>query len=130
MEKIEFDCSVEGWPKEYGTLRLISEKAPYEAIADLRSYHYHFIYGKYRDGYYISIPEWYIGCPMSHYKDISWNKEYLISAGMDAKSASTVATAISYLRKAYQKNRNDPVNPVLKESKAKARIGSVYEPNV
>ena len=49
MQKIVFDCSSELGTNDYGTLLLLSENAPYEAIADVRSYYYHFIYGKYKD---------------------------------------------------------------------------------
>ena len=133
MQKIVFDCSSETGVKDYGTLLLLSESAPYEVIAKVRSYHYHFIYGKYKDGYYISIPDWYIGCPMSHYKDISWNVKSLMAAGMSPPSAGMVAIAVSHLMEAYQKNRmhgSDPVIRVLEDSKEHVKTENSYEPNI
>jgi hypothetical protein len=133
MQKIVFDCSSELGTNDYGTLLLLSENAPYEAIADVRSYHYHFIYGKYKDGYYISIPDWYIGCPMSHYKDVRWNTTSLIAAGMGPGSAGIVAIALSHLMEAYQKNRmhgSDPVIQVLEDSKKSVKTENDDEPDV
>ncbi len=108
MHKMKFTCVVDednshtaSWT---GTLELLTEKAPYEAIVNSRGNCYHFIYGKYSHGYFISIPNWYIGCPMSDYRDVFWNKSNLKEAGMSACDAETIARAVSNLRKALDTN--------------------------
>lgn len=87
-----------------GTLELLTEKAPYEAVVNSRGNYYHFIYGKYINGFYISIPEWYIGCPMADYRDVHWNKNSLKEAGMSSYDAETIARAVSNLKKALGTN--------------------------
>ena len=42
----------------------------YETVISCEGCKYHLIYGKNSYGYYLVIPEWYIGCQMSDYKDI------------------------------------------------------------
>ena len=108
MHKMKFTCVIDednshsaSWT---GTLELLTEKAPYEAVVNSRGYCYHFIYGKYTHGYYISIPNWYIGCPMADYRDVFWNKNSLKEAGMSACDAETIARAVSNLRKALDTN--------------------------
>lgn len=108
MHKMKFTCAINednnhstSWT---GTLELLTEKAPYEAVVNSRGNYYHFIYGKYANGYYISIPEWYIGCPMADYRDVFWNKSSLKEAGMSPHDAETIARAVSNLRKALDTN--------------------------
>jgi hypothetical protein len=113
MEKITFDCTSESGAKSAGTLTLLSDKAPYELIATTDIYEYHCIYGKYKYGYYISIPDHYIGCPMSNYKDVSWNERSLKAAGMRPTDASVVAAAISHLKEAYQKTMTSGCYPTV-----------------
>lgn len=83
-----------------GTLALINSKPPYEAAVHTKIYTYNFIYGKYHDGYYFTIPEWFIGCPVSTYKDIEENAKCIEEAGMNACEAYVAATALSNLKKA------------------------------
>ena len=104
MHKMTFTCAIDedkAHPTNWtGTLELLTEKAPYEAVVNSRGNYYYFIYGKYQNGFYITIPEWYIGCPMSDYRDIYWNKNSLKAAGMDIYDAETIARAVSNLKKA------------------------------
>ena len=54
----------------------------YETVISCEGCRYHLIYGKHCYGYYLVIPEWYIGCEMSDYKDTFWNAESLRKTGL------------------------------------------------
>lgn len=67
---------------------------PFETILNEDGYSYHLIYGKHLYGYYLVIPDWNIGCEMSHYNDVFWNKESLIKAGLSVKKASIISVRL------------------------------------
>ena len=54
------------------------------------------IVGKYMSGQYICIPDINVGCPLSRFSDIFWNKQRL-SAHMQEADAVTTAYALKAL---------------------------------
>lgn len=103
MHKIKYKINLEDGKKLFKVdcvLELLNENAPYEAVVHAHGHYYQFIYGKYQNGYYISIPDWYIGCPMADYRDVYWNKESLIQAGLSRNDAEIITRAVSYLKEA------------------------------
>ena len=63
-------------------------------IYKARRYRYHLIYGKHCYGYYLVIPEGYIGCEMSDYKDTFWHAESLRKTGLTEKTVQKIVNTI------------------------------------
>ena len=66
----------------------------YETVISCEGCKYHLIYGKHSYGYYLVIPEWYIGCEMSDYKDTFWNTESLRKTGLTEKTVQKIVNTI------------------------------------
>lgn len=92
----EYICNTaeETWT---GNVRIISFSGPTEAIITGRGQQFHVIFGKHQNGFYAVIPEWKIGCEMSYPSDLFWNRQSLLSAGLDRYEAETVSKGISQL---------------------------------
>ena len=54
------------------------------------------VVGSYRSGQYICIPDIDVGCPLSNFSDIFWNRERL-SAHMQKTDAEMIANALKAL---------------------------------
>jgi hypothetical protein len=102
MQEIQFKCLIDsGSGREWtGTLKLLSSKAPYEAVVKTHSWQYYMIYGKSSNGYYIAMPEKHLSCPMDEYREIHSNKRHLYDAGLDDIDSEIIARAVGQLRKA------------------------------
>lgn len=70
---------------------------PLEAIIESDGESFHIIYGKHKGGYYLVIPNFNVGCEMSNYKDIVWNKEAISRMGINKKQSLTIAKRIKEL---------------------------------
>ena len=66
----------------------------YETVISCEGCRYHLIYGKHCYGYYLVIPEWYIGCEMSDYKDTFWNAESLRKTGLTGTTVHKIVNTI------------------------------------
>ena len=66
----------------------------FETMISCEGFRYHLIYGKHSYGYYLVIPEWYIGCEMSDYKDTFWNTESLTKTGLTEKTVQKIVNTI------------------------------------
>lgn len=81
-----------------GTITMITKKAPYEVVLQGDGNKYHLIYSKYQSGYYLVIPEWFIGCEMSTYNDIVWNRGAIKRAGLNERETETIVQGISHIK--------------------------------
>ena len=71
--------------------------SPLEAIVESDGESFHIIYGKHNRGYYLVIPNWNVGCEMSDYKDIMWNRQAISRAGISRKQSLNIAQRIKEL---------------------------------
>lgn len=78
---------------------LVNHGSHYEIQVDSRS-GFIFLVGKYRNGSFISIPAYNVGCDLASYNDYFWNNEHLGNL-MNHVDAATVAEALRTLK---QKN--------------------------
>lgn len=101
MSRTEYRCQVDSqiWN---GSIQRITTHYPYEAVITGNGYSFHVIYGKHEYGYYLVIPSEYIGCEMSYYNDVFWNRSALKKAGLDSYQAEMIAQGIK--RIAYEEN--------------------------
>lgn len=92
MSDIKFQCSHgnSSWEAAVSIIKTY----PYEAIITGNGNSFHVIYGKHEYGYYLVIPSEYIGCEMSYYNDVFWNRSALKKAGLDTYQAETIAQGI------------------------------------
>lgn len=67
---------------------------PYEASVSAEGYEFHLIFGSQRDGMFLCIPNWHMGCELSYLNDIFWNHESIL--GNDQIFGYENATAIAY----------------------------------
>lgn len=115
MQEIEFTCLVDedgmndgrDWT---GTLCLLGPKPPYEAIVKTYRRHFHMIYGKYRAGYYIALPDDRLSCLLDEYTEVRSNKRRLYDAGLHPMDAEIVARAIANLKKALDSLSNETIS--------------------
>lgn len=93
MNRIEYRCQVDNliWN---GRIQRITTQYPYEAVITGNGNSFHVIYGKHEYGYYLVIPGEYIGCEMSYYTDVFWNRSALKKTGLDTYQAETIAQGI------------------------------------
>ncbi len=56
-----------------GTVRFLSQTAPYEIEVNARGSYFHIVFGKHKYGNYICIPNWGIGTELSAFTDQFWN---------------------------------------------------------
>ena len=98
---MEFTCtSFTGKRQEKwnGEIRLIKKEGErYEVEISGRGTFFHAIIGKHIYGYYICIPNLYMGCELSDYEDVFWNRERL-STVLKKTDATTVAYALTHLK--------------------------------
>lgn len=71
--------------------------SPLEAIVESDGESFHIIYGKHNRGFYLVIPNWNVGCEMSDYKDIMWNRQAISRAGISRKQSLNIAQRIKEL---------------------------------
>ena len=64
------------------TYLLSNLHSPLEAVIESDGESFHIIYGLHNRGYYLVIPNWNVGCEMSDYKDIMWNREAISRTGI------------------------------------------------
>lgn len=81
-----------------GTIQILKETLPIEAIITGRGYSFHVIYGMYQSGYYLVIPPQSIGCDMAYCTDTYWNYQSLRNAGLSECEAETIAEGIARLQ--------------------------------
>lgn len=58
--------------------------------------YYNVIYGKYKNGGFYSIPNWYTGGELASYDDVFWNTESISKSLKSKKAAKAIAQAIAY----------------------------------
>ena len=85
MKRIQYKCEVR------------NRAWPIEAVITGRGYAFHIIYGKHANGYYLVIPEMYIGCEMAYYKDVFWNKCSLERTELSPYEIETLVQGIKQL---------------------------------
>lgn len=71
--------------------------SPLEAIVESDGESFHIIYGLHSRGYYLVIPNWNVGCEMSDYKDIMWNRESISRTGISKRQSLNIAQRIKEL---------------------------------
>lgn len=96
MKRIQYKCEVRShaWQAE---IKMFTDVYPVEAVITGRGYAFHVIYGKYANGYYLVIPEMYIGCEMAYYKDVFWNKCSLERTELSPYEIETLVQGIKQL---------------------------------
>ncbi len=72
------------------------EQEPFEAFVEADGYSFHLLFGSQCNGNFLCIPDWRIGCELSHLTDTFWNKE---SIGRDECLEQDSAAAIAYALK-------------------------------
>ena len=76
---------------------------PYDAFLNDGENIFHLIFGKQINGYFLCIPNCFIGCELASYDDISWNEESLSEAAecsryIDYNDVSAICYAIKALK--------------------------------
>ncbi|MFW5669856.1 MAG: DUF6618 family protein [Acetivibrio ethanolgignens] len=69
----------------------------YELEINGRGTYFHAIVGRHRSGHFICIPNHDVGCELSDYSDVFWNRERL-SGQLKNTDAVTVACALQHLK--------------------------------
>lgn len=69
---------------------------PYEAAVSVDGYCYTFLFGRYINGFYISIPSLYKAADLTSPGDILYNKGKLMEAGLSRRLATTFARALQF----------------------------------
>lgn len=72
------------------------EQEPFEAFVEANGYSFHLLFGSQCNGNFLCIPNWRIGCELSHLSDTFWNEE---SIGHDKSLGQDSAAAIAYALK-------------------------------
>ena len=67
---------------------------PYEAIVSVDGYSYTFLFGRYINGFYISIPSLCKASDLASPGEILYNIERLMEAGLSRRLATTFARAL------------------------------------
>ena len=81
-----------------GEIQLLHQEGhSLEAEINGRGTYFHVIVGRHRYGNYICIPNHDIGCELSDYSDIFWNRERL-SQHLKKVDATTVAYGLVHLK--------------------------------
>lgn len=70
---------------------------PYEAVVSVDGCAYSFLFGRYINGLYISIPSLYKAADLTSPGDILHNREKLMEAGLSRRLATTFARALQLL---------------------------------
>lgn len=98
MEYLCSYCSGKQTRKWKGNLRLLRRDGhSYELEIEGRGTYFHAIVGKHSYGNFICIPNHDVGCELSDYADVFWNRERL-SHQLKKVDAATVACALPYLK--------------------------------
>ena len=79
------------------TYLLSNLHSPLEAVIESDGESFHIIYGLHNRGYYLVIPNWNVGCEMSDYKDLMWNREAISRTGISKKQSLIIAERIKEL---------------------------------
>lgn len=78
MEYVCVDQSGEQKKKWFGEIRLLqADGKNYEVEITGRGTHFHAIVGRHHYGNFICIPNHDVGCELSDYSDVFWNRERL-----------------------------------------------------
>ncbi|PWJ51574.1 DUF6618 family protein [Faecalicatena contorta] len=98
---MKYQCA-DPWGKQMqkwgGEMKLLCSNAQgYEVEITGRGTYLHAIIGKHRYGNYICIPNHDVGCELSDYSDVFWNRERL-SKQLKEADAITVAYALCHLK--------------------------------
>lgn len=84
-----------------GTIELISHTPDQcEAIITARGSYFHVIAGKYQNGHFLCVPNHGLGCELSHFSDIFWNRERIqqqLDSSVDAESLACGIKALAEL---------------------------------
>lgn len=88
------------------TYLLSNMSSPLEAVIESDGESFHIIYGLHNRGYYLVIPNWNVGCEMSDYKDIMWNKQAISRTGISNKQSLTIARKIKELYERFYEYEN------------------------
>lgn len=69
---------------------------PYEVIVQALSSSYHIIFGKHRNGGFLCIPEYHVGCELASLSDVFWNHESLLHNGelLNYEESTAIAYAL------------------------------------
>ncbi len=69
---------------------------PYEAAVEARGSCFHLIFGHKKDGMFLCIPDWNIGCLISDLPDRGWNLNALLKADrLDYEECTAIVWALS-----------------------------------
>lgn len=80
------------------TINLVSQHGSfYEAEIDGKGSSFHVVTGPHVNGMFLCIPNWQIGCELSHLSDVFWNSEQL-RHHLNPIDTHTVAVGLSHLQ--------------------------------
>ncbi len=98
MKRIQYKCEVRSnaWQAE---IKMLTDVYPIEAVIAGTGYAFHVKDdGKYANGYYLAIPEMYIGCEMAYYKDVFWNRCSLERTELSPYEIETLIQGIKQMK--------------------------------
>lgn len=79
-------------PSEWsGEIRFIRRTEPYEIEATARGSCFHIIFGHWKNGGFLCVPNWKIGCEIVSPHDQFWNRESIQKSGHDICEADVVS---------------------------------------
>lgn len=98
---MEYVCAIQSGKQKkkwLGEIRLLeSDEKNYEVEITGRGTYFHAIAGRHHYGNFICIPNHDVGCELSDFSDVFWNRERL-SSQLKKVDAVTVACALSHLK--------------------------------
>ena len=74
-----------------------TDREPYEAVVTAEGYSFHILFGSQRNGMFLCIPDWRVGCELSYLDDVFWNHGSIL--GRDESFGYENATAVAYALK-------------------------------
>lgn len=98
MKNIEYTCCRKTGKrtlKWLGRIKIISEGNPIEAEVCARGSSFHVLVGVHSYGNYICVPNWNVGAELAELRDVFWNRESLLHAGLKTMDACSVADAVA-----------------------------------
>ncbi len=83
--------------REHGTIVLHQfDKEPYEAVIEARGSCFYLIFGRKKDGMFLCIPDWKVGCEITELSDHGWNLDALLKTErLDYEESTAIVWALS-----------------------------------
>ena len=85
--------------RKSGIIQVINiHHEPYEINICANGYDFHVIFGNWKNGHFLSIPNWGVGCDLAPCKDRFWNTESISKSKLISyEDACAVANALDLI---------------------------------